>query len=195
MQLDLREVLAEFHGIGKRPLMGSDLAQGSSHEDCAYFVYDQEFCDVVGVGPHDGELLGSSVTVEFSDAIRIANSHDIKHAIESRTDTLTILIPHLEQLLPLAIHDHTTSIRKHPLDEQVLIQERNLLDHIARIELDRIHHLVLVRIYDDHLIERTSHQLMPVSGVPDCLAILHRELDVGRLQALRTDDEELQALL
>lgn len=36
---------------------------------------------------------------------------------------------------------------------------------------------------------------MPVSGVPYSLAILHWELHIGRFQALRTNDEELQALL
>jgi hypothetical protein len=97
--------------------MSSNFAQRSSHEDSANLIYYQKFGDIVRICPHNCKLLGSSISIEFSNAIGVANSHNIKDAIKSRANTLTIFIPNLEQFLSITIHDHITSISKLPLHQ------------------------------------------------------------------------------
>jgi hypothetical protein len=97
--------------------MSSNFAQRSSHEDCANLIYYQKFGDIVWISPHNCKLLGSSISIEFSDAIGIANSHNVKDTIKSRANTLTIFIPNFKQFLSITIHDHITSISKLPLHQ------------------------------------------------------------------------------
>lgn len=103
--------------------MCSYLTQGSPHKYSSNLITNQKLGDVVRVSPHYSKLLCSPVTIKLSDAVRIANRHNIKDTIESRTDTLTILIPDFEKLLPFTVHDHTTSIGKNTLHEEILIQK------------------------------------------------------------------------
>jgi hypothetical protein len=101
--------------------MCSNFAQRSSHKDSANFIANQKLCDIVWVSPHHSKLLRSSVTIKFSDAVWITNSHNIEDTIESRADTFAILIPDFEQFLPFTVHDHAASISKHTLNEQIFI--------------------------------------------------------------------------
>ena len=95
--------------------------------------------------------------------------------------------------MALAVHHHAAAIGKHALDEEILIQEGYFFNHVARVELDGVDYLIFVGVNNDHLVERTGHQLMAVLGVSNCLAVFHWELDVGCLEALGADDEQLQA--
>lgn len=85
MQLNFSKIFAEFHRISEGPLMCSYFSQGSAHEDGSNFIYNQKFSDVVRIGPHHCKLLTSLVTIKLSDAVWIANGHDVEHAIEGRT--------------------------------------------------------------------------------------------------------------
>ena len=96
MQLNLRKVLAELHRVSEGPLVCSYFAQGSTHKDGSNFIYNQKFCDVVWIGPHHCELLASLVAVKLSDAVWVADSHDVKHTIESRTQAFAVFVPDFE---------------------------------------------------------------------------------------------------
>lgn len=96
MKLNLSKIFAKFHRIGKRPLVCSNFSKRSSHKYGSNFINDKEFSYIVWISPHYSELLGASITIEFSNTIRIAECHDIKHTIESRADAFTVFVPNLE---------------------------------------------------------------------------------------------------
>lgn len=96
MKLNLSKIFAKFHRIGKGPLVCSNLSKRSSHKYGSNFIYDKEFSYIVWVSPHYSELLGASITIEFSNTIRIAKCHDIENTIESRADAFTVFIPNLK---------------------------------------------------------------------------------------------------
>jgi hypothetical protein len=121
MKLNLCKIFTEFHGVSKWPLMSPNFTKRSSHEDSSNFIYDQKFCNIIWISPHNSEFLSSPISIKFGDTIGIAHSHDIKHTVKGRTDTFTIFIPNFKQFLTLAVHNHTASISKHSLDEEVLI--------------------------------------------------------------------------
>lgn len=85
MQLYFSKILAELHRISEGPLMRSNFSQGSAHEDGSNFIHNQKLSDVVGICPHHCKLLASLVTVKLSDAVWIADCHDVEHAVKSRT--------------------------------------------------------------------------------------------------------------
>lgn len=96
MQLNLRKVFAELHRVSEGPLVCSDFAQGSTHEDCSNFIHNQKLGDVVWVGPHHCELLASLIAVKLSDAVWVADSHDVEYAIEGRTQAFAVFVPDFE---------------------------------------------------------------------------------------------------
>lgn len=96
MQLDLRKVLAELHRVSEGPLVGSYLAQGSAHEDGPNFIHYQKLSDVVGIGPHHCKLLASLVAIKLSDAVWVADGHDVEHTVEGRTQAFAVFVPDFE---------------------------------------------------------------------------------------------------
>jgi hypothetical protein len=121
VELDLREVFAELHGVGEGPLVGADFTEGGAHEDGADLVYYQQFGDVVGVGPHYCEFLSAPLPIELGDRLRVADCHNVEDAVIGCADAFVAFVPYLEYLGALVGHHHRAPVPEHPQHEEILL--------------------------------------------------------------------------
>ena len=87
--------------------------------------------------------------------------------------------------MTLAGHDHSTTVAEDTLNEVILVEKRQLSKHVARAEVHSADHLIVVWIDHHQLVERARDELMAVFRIAYSLAVLERELNVGRLTYLQ----------
>ena len=121
VQLYLSVMLGKFYRVSEGPLMSSDFAHRRSHENSTNFIDNEELSDVVGVGPHHRKLLSSPFSVEFSDAVGVANGSDVEDWVEAGANALAVLAGKLEQFMALAGHDHSTTVAEDTLQSTLIL--------------------------------------------------------------------------